>query len=43
MTIKRAILKERLTVININKKYIQKNQHLDYLIDPSFQGLNRPL
>ena len=34
--------KEQSIGININQNYQQKdNHHLDYLIDPSFQGVNR--
>ena len=40
MTIKRAILKERLTVININKKYIQKNKNIYRKTEPTFRLLN---
>ena len=36
------VLKEQLTGININKKTTERqNRFLDYLIDSSFQGVNR--
>ena len=37
------VLKEQLTGVNIiQKKSIERsNQHLDCLIDPIFQGINR--
>ena len=41
-------MKEKLTGININQKYLQKNTMdllrsltIDFLIDPCFQGVNR--
>ena len=36
-------LKEQLTVTNINKLYRRKlkNNYLEYLIDPTFQGVNK--
>ena len=37
------VLKEHLTgtVINQNKKHMQKNRYSDHLINPSFQGVNK--
>ena len=37
------VLIEQLTGININQKYQEKDKtiYVDYLIDPSFQGVNR--
>ena len=34
------VLKEQLTGININQQF-QQNQYLHFLIDPSFQGVNK--